>query len=173
MKPHYEAWLSSHPDRTMAWLCERIADGFDIHHIDGDHGNNDPDNLLLVESADHMRIHGMDIRGRAREAQRQKAEARLRTKMQKGETCYSMREAAMTWREIAIEVYGQNMPAKATNVAKAYAAYHGLPWPVDVDVNEIRARVSAQKHAERMLARRPAPTPRSGSLVYYKAARSK
>ena len=29
-------WLSAHPHRSAKWLRERIADGFDVHHIDGD-----------------------------------------------------------------------------------------------------------------------------------------
>lgn len=35
------------------------ADGFDVHHIDGNKENNNPDNLVLIEHADHMRLHGM------------------------------------------------------------------------------------------------------------------
>ena len=34
------------------------VEGFDVHHIDGDHDNNDPDNLVLIEHADHFRLHG-------------------------------------------------------------------------------------------------------------------
>lgn len=55
--PHQKAWLLAHPHRTEEWLRERSKDGFDIHHLDGDHDNNDPDNLVLIECADHMRIH--------------------------------------------------------------------------------------------------------------------
>ena len=28
-----------------------------VHHIDGDHSNNDPNNLLVVDRNDHNRIH--------------------------------------------------------------------------------------------------------------------
>lgn len=36
-----------------------LADGFHIHHVDGNHENNHPDNLKLIEATDHMRLHGI------------------------------------------------------------------------------------------------------------------
>lgn len=51
-------WLSAHPHRTVKWLRERLADGFDIHHIDADDSNNHPTNLILLETTDHtMTVH--------------------------------------------------------------------------------------------------------------------
>ena len=58
MKPHHEGWLNDHPDRTEEWLKDKLKDGFDVHHIDGNHDNDDPKNLALIEGADHMRMHG-------------------------------------------------------------------------------------------------------------------
>ncbi len=55
---HRQAWLDAHPDRDGAWLRRMAVEGFDIHHIDGDHSNDGPDNLVLIEHADHMRVHG-------------------------------------------------------------------------------------------------------------------
>ena len=55
---YHQRWLADHPHRTEAWLRERLRDGFDIHHIDGDHQNNDPKNLVLIECQDHFRLHG-------------------------------------------------------------------------------------------------------------------
>jgi len=55
---YHEIWLSSHPHRTPEWLKDRLRDGFDVHHMDGDHGNNDPANLVLIECTDHMMLHG-------------------------------------------------------------------------------------------------------------------
>lgn len=57
MQTHHLAWLSAHPDRTEQWLRERIADGFDVHHLDGNRDNNSKDNLILLEHVDHMRVH--------------------------------------------------------------------------------------------------------------------
>lgn len=56
---HQAAWLKSHPDRSVKWLRERFKDGFDVHHLDGDHSNNDPGNLVLIDHVDHMRLHGI------------------------------------------------------------------------------------------------------------------
>jgi hypothetical protein len=57
-EPHHLAWLQAHPDRSAEWLAERLRDGFDVHHVDGDHQNNTPANLVLIEHIDHMRLHG-------------------------------------------------------------------------------------------------------------------
>lgn len=36
-----------------------LKEGFDVHHIDGDHSNDHPGNLALIEAVDHLRLHGM------------------------------------------------------------------------------------------------------------------
>lgn len=64
LQPYHHAWLGNHSHRSEAWLRERLADGFDIHHIDANHFNNEPSNLVLIEHADHMRLHGMTGAGR-------------------------------------------------------------------------------------------------------------
>jgi len=55
--PHHAAWLKAHPDRSEAWLRARLADKFDVHHLDGDRRNNDAANVVLIESSDHMMLH--------------------------------------------------------------------------------------------------------------------
>lgn len=58
LRPHHRVWLAAHPHRTAAWLRERIADGFDVHHIDGDDANDHSSNLILLETTDHtLTIH--------------------------------------------------------------------------------------------------------------------
>jgi len=57
MRPHHAAWLAANPHRTEHWLAERTKDGFDIHHLDGNHSNNDPLNLVLIDGGDHLMIH--------------------------------------------------------------------------------------------------------------------
>lgn len=56
-REYHLIWLSAHPWRTEQWLKERLADGFDIHHIDGDAENNAHENLVLIDHADHMMLH--------------------------------------------------------------------------------------------------------------------
>ena len=57
LEAHHAAWLKAHPERSEAWLAERIRDGFCIHHCDGDPENDDPSNVVLMESRDHHLIH--------------------------------------------------------------------------------------------------------------------
>ena len=35
----------------------QLREGFDVHHIDNDHGNDDPLNLVLIEHSDHQMLH--------------------------------------------------------------------------------------------------------------------
>ena len=62
MRLHHEVWLSAHPNRSEAWLQERLRDGFDVHHLDGDRDNNVAANLVLIEHSDHMMIHKGGVR---------------------------------------------------------------------------------------------------------------
>jgi hypothetical protein len=59
LRPHHVAWLSVNPHRSETWLREMFRHGFQIHHLDGDHANNDPQNLLLINHQDHMSLHGV------------------------------------------------------------------------------------------------------------------
>jgi hypothetical protein len=58
LRSYHLVWLASHPDRTEAWLRERLRDNFHVHHKDGNHKNDSADNLILLEGTDHMRLHG-------------------------------------------------------------------------------------------------------------------
>jgi hypothetical protein len=58
--PSHAAWLAANPNISEDWLRQKIVEGFDIHHIDGDHWNNDPDNLALIWHDDHLgKLHGL------------------------------------------------------------------------------------------------------------------
>ena len=57
LQSYHLAWLSAHSHRTKQWLRERLRDGFDVHHLDGNHGNDDPANLVLIEHTDHWMMH--------------------------------------------------------------------------------------------------------------------
>lgn len=62
LKSYHHVWLACHPGRTQAWLLDRLADGFHIHHVDGDHQNDSPRNLVMMEGLDHMLImHDLKI----------------------------------------------------------------------------------------------------------------
>lgn len=57
MKEYHYIWLNEHPNRTAEWLKDKLMDGFHIHHIDGNHENNNESNLVLIDGADHFLIH--------------------------------------------------------------------------------------------------------------------
>ena len=146
--PHHSAWLSAHPERSEEWLRDRCRDGFDIHHIDGNHGNNDPANLVLIEHRDHMMLHaGQRLKGRAHAAN-----IKDRLKMRPsaiGRTCYEMRSMGYRWTDVAflVGIDGEGAGAKATSRAQKYAEANGLSLPnvvrtygADVRRNGDRAR---------------------------------
>lgn len=58
LQSYHIVWLASHPHRDSEWLLGRLLDGFDIHHIDGNHANDVAENLVLIECVDHMMLHG-------------------------------------------------------------------------------------------------------------------
>jgi hypothetical protein len=63
MTEYHLIWLENHPHRSAEWLKERLSDGFDVHHVDGNRDNNDPSNLVLIEHQDHMNnLHGSKMR---------------------------------------------------------------------------------------------------------------
>jgi len=62
MSPRNRAWLNAHPERSATWLAEHIADGFELHHVDGNEKNNAPNNLVLIEGTDHNRLHRQSIK---------------------------------------------------------------------------------------------------------------
>lgn len=66
---YHIAWLGAHPWYTAAWLKSKLVEGFDVHHIDGNHGNDDPNNLVLIEHSDHMMMHGGRFMGRLKTGQ--------------------------------------------------------------------------------------------------------
>jgi hypothetical protein len=103
--------------------------GFDIHHVDGDHDNNDPDNLVLIERYDHLRLHG-----RPPADPSYIGKCGLEYALQKGRSCYELRSAGgISWDDVARKVYGRRRGQKAIQAAKRYARYHGLVWPIQVD----------------------------------------
>jgi hypothetical protein len=88
---HHAAWLSVHPHRSEQWLAERIRDGFDVHHLDGQSDNNDAANLVLIEHTDHMAIHGGRTLGRL--SQRGKKKGKKYTKSLSSEYLAAKRRA--------------------------------------------------------------------------------
>lgn len=65
MTRSHRIWLKTHPTRSKDWLAARVRDGFDIHHANGNHFDDSPNNLVLIECDDHQKLHGMKLDRRA------------------------------------------------------------------------------------------------------------
>lgn len=127
MRDYHHIWLASHRNRTEQWLRERLEDGFDIHHADGDHSNNDPDNLVLIEATDHMRLHGSGLMRLLGDAKTERKQQRLDL----GGVAYDMKDRATSWTVIGSSLYPDSpQPQSVARVAaRDYAINNGLPFP--------------------------------------------
>jgi HNH endonuclease len=61
----YRKLNGRHEHRVIAErkIGRPLLPGEIVHHIDGDHRNNDPDNLAVMTQGEHMREHGLGIPG--------------------------------------------------------------------------------------------------------------
>ena len=139
MKDYHLIWASKH-GVSDDFVSQATAAGFDIHHIDGDHGNNAPENLVMIYSGDHFAFHGAPrFAGRADGVWMTREELDERKKTN-GQKAYEARLSGKRWAEIDIP--------GALNVAKFYAQHAGLKWPINVkcrrrskwEMQEIRGR---------------------------------
>ncbi len=134
----HRAWLTKHENITAEWLGGAIAEGFQIHHIDCNHENNSPDNLLLIFGRDHMYIHGLNSNF-ARMANKSRNEwickrKNMYERIKVGEKGYELRQSGMKWREVA-ETLGYtdgNIAITASNATRQYAKYNKLEWPITI-----------------------------------------
>lgn len=129
MKDYHWIWLEAHPHRTEEWLKERMTDGFDIHHVDGDQKNNDPSNLVLIECTDHLMLHAGGGRPSLYRSL-DRPEDRQR-RQDAGRKAYALRLQGLGWREI-LEETGASSPASLMKWARDHASRNGLCWPVPI-----------------------------------------
>ena len=127
-KYHY-VWLESHREYDENWLAQALSAGFDIHHVDGDHDNNDPANLIMVEKSDHQKLHGNHALF-CHKDRNNWDDHNKRVKM--GEQAYRLRESGMPWASVGKQLGYRELRATACalSVAKAYANYHEKEWPI-------------------------------------------
>ena len=143
MKSHHEAWLKAHPERTEEWLSQAIDQGFDVHHLDENHKNNHPENLVLIEHTDHLRLHhNWDTRNSVFEGFRLEKAGEWDKSW--GERIYTSKKEnpGKTWKEIGQEIgyleYLKNKGSlrekgvvmKSIATAKRWALYHEKEWPI-------------------------------------------
>lgn len=154
MMNYHFIWLENHPNRTKEWLQERLTDGFDIHHADGNHANDDPNNLVLIECNDHMRLHGLSLdrllsAGKAARSEEREAHQERVRDIRKA--CYEKKDARTPWSAIGREFKPDSLqPAPwARSMAMRHADENGLPFPkpdsnVPLGVFERRSRVPTE-----------------------------
>ena len=122
---HHRAWLEAHPERSEAWLRAKISEGFHVHHLDGNHGNNDPLNLALMDGADHMRLHNRP--GFLPRSLVNKREAKAAALAAKAPVAYAAIAAGGYRKATAIT----GLPGyRLYELARQHATDHGLAWPI-------------------------------------------
>jgi len=106
MQSYHDKWLEIHPERTKEWLQEKLLEGFDIHHVDGDITNEAYNNLVLIESADHLMLHNGKTRvfrigPKAHKKPKPLIDRLLQRAYTKGKLAYEYRLAGIKWGEIS------------------------------------------------------------------------
>jgi len=137
MKDYHYVWLKAHPARSEDWLQNKLADGFDVHHLDGVKTNNDPGNLVLIDHLDHMKLHrsgGFNRMAKLTNIKGQWVEydpvQALKDKVSAGKIAYEFRNTGLLWREVGDKI--ERNAQQAINLAKKYAEYHNRAWPVSI-----------------------------------------
>jgi hypothetical protein len=158
LKSYHAAWLSAHPDLTKEWLWQKLREGFDVHHLDGDHSNDDPLNLILIYHPDHMMLHSgvrFCFKGRMRSSKKPLVVVEIKPRLRKERktkqepplpTLNKNRGKHPSWFDfelgkVVYELYelgqttgriGQELNKgifEVSQAAQGYAEQHGLIWP--------------------------------------------
>ena len=137
--PHHLAWLEKH-GHTIEELNHFHSLGFHIHHINGNHNDNDHENLVLIHGDDHMRLHNsgtklVKFHGRLREGWMTKEEAD-RKKLEIGKIAYEMRLEGYAWNNME-DAIGRK---SGNHYAKLYCLANDIPWPMGIKATKKRAR---------------------------------
>lgn len=101
----------------------KIPAGYQIHHIDHDKGNNEPENLELLTVTQHRKKHSEEIPDELREFYRRN----MRTKAMPAAVTWHKSEAAKEWHKTQYESMKEKLHAKADMVCKQCGkTYEGM-----------------------------------------------
>jgi hypothetical protein len=131
VQEYHRVWLEAHPERSEEWLSDRLKDGFDIHHLDGNHSNNDPINLILIDGADHLMLHNGSKRC-SRLLNPSMKVAWSPEALEKGRQAYEHFNPDIGGWSAAAQHIGLEYwdGAKARKFAERFAAANKLKWPI-------------------------------------------
>ena len=87
-----------------------IPEGYDIHHIDGDKGNNDISNLQMLSKHEHQMIHSRNLSDEQREWRRNNMNTKARPKAIE----WHKSDSGKTWHTELIKKQHQNGAFKHT-----------------------------------------------------------
>lgn len=141
MNEYHRAYLSK-GTMTEEFFLEALANGFDIHHVDGDHNNNDPDNLVMIYKADHFTMHGAKVFHAKMDGRWMTQEEIDSIKATQGEKAYKLRASGLLWREV-----DETLGKKTIHLAKFYAQYNKLEWPIKLS-DEVYIEKRAKQKAK-------------------------
>jgi hypothetical protein len=125
LESYHLIWLHSHPERSEKWLRQQLSEGFHIHHINGDHFDDDFANLVLIEGSDHLRLHGIDLVSSVR---RKGARGPRKSTLMRGAIAYDAKARGEKWTNAGQKSGGCGNHAAAMAAMK-YAQRNNLPWP--------------------------------------------
>lgn len=151
LESYHYAWLSNHPDRTEEWLKERLADGFDVHHLDRRHNNDTPSNLVLMEAHDHMRLHGSSL---FRPVGKSK-DSKIAEKLAVARSVYDLRQrTGLPWKDVGAAILGatsaRNPGNRACSLARFAADQDGLAWPLSSRPKSSKKLIVKSKRTRRV-----------------------
>lgn len=91
-----------------------VPDGFHVHHVDFNKDNNEPDNLIAIDGAEHKRIHGLAwTEDQKREQAKRLKEAAIPKAVE-----WHKSEAGREWHKRHYENCGQKMYIKRSYVCQ-------------------------------------------------------
>lgn len=126
MKEYQLNWLKE-SGKSIEWLRSAFENGFDIHHLDGNHNNNNPNNLVLIYTRDHMMIHtGVKTLQRMTPCEWVDNKEYYEKKTDLGKKGYNLRKEKLKWGEIAERLNSDI--SSVYNATRMYAEYRDLPW---------------------------------------------
>lgn len=89
-----------------------IPDGYHVHHIDHDKGNNEPNNLALMTGSQHLHLHGVEMTDEQREWRRNN----VITKAVPAAKAWQGSAAGRAWHKIHYENMKDALHARKTKI---------------------------------------------------------